>query len=52
MLYLWFQIEIPKNRNNKNPGQMVHIECRAWYEGVQHDKKHKAGLTQFEVMIM
>jgi len=45
------KIEIPKNRNDKNPGQMVHIECRAWYEGVQHDKKHKAGLTQFEVMI-
>jgi len=45
------QVEIPKNMNKKNAGQMIHIECRAWYKGVKHDKKHKAGLTQFEVII-
>lgn len=32
-------------------GQMVHIECRAWYKGVVHSTKDKLGLTQFEVMI-
>jgi len=45
------QIDIPKTANNKNTGQMIHVECRAWYEGVKHDKKEKAGLTQFEVII-
>jgi sodium/potassium-transporting ATPase subunit beta len=45
------QIDVPKNMNNRNQGQMIHIECRAWYKGVKHDKKDKAGLTQFEVII-
>jgi len=30
-------------------GQLVHIECRAWYDGVEHSTKDKAGLVQFEV---
>jgi len=33
-------------------GQLVHIECRAWFEGVQHSTKDKAGLVQFEVHLM
>jgi len=33
-------------------GQMMHIECRAWYEGVHHDTKFKSGLTQFEVHLL
>jgi len=32
-------------------GQLLHIECRAWFHGVDHDKKHKSGLTQFEVFV-
>eukprot|EP00088_Acartia_fossae_P069657 TRINITY_DN9156_c0_g1_i6.p1 TRINITY_DN9156_c0_g1~~TRINITY_DN9156_c0_g1_i6.p1 ORF type:complete len:330 (-),score=128.39 TRINITY_DN9156_c0_g1_i6:402-1391(-) len=32
-------------------GQLVHIECRAYYKGVVHDKKDKMGLIQFEVLI-
>jgi len=36
----------------KNPGQLVHMECRAYYRGVKHDKKDKLGLVQFEVQIL
>jgi len=32
-------------------GQLIHIECRAYYKGVYHSKKDKQGLTQFEVII-
>jgi len=32
-------------------GQLIHIECRAYYKGVFHSKKEKQGLTQFEVLI-
>jgi len=32
-------------------GQMVHIECRAYYAGVKHVTKSKEGLVQFEVQI-
>jgi len=32
-------------------GQLVHIECRAFYSGVRHDAKEKLGLVQFEVQI-
>jgi len=32
-------------------GQLVHIECRAYYSGVRHDSKDKLGLVQFEVQI-
>ena len=33
-------------------GQLVHVECRAYYRGVRHDKKDKLGLVQFELQIM
>ena len=34
-----------------NPGMLMHIECRAYFRGVVHDKKEKLGLVQFEVQI-
>merc|ERR1719228_3294382 len=36
----------------KTQGQLVHVECRAYYRGVRHDKKDKLGLVQFEVQIL
>jgi len=33
-------------------GQLLHIECRAWYTDVHHDTKDKAGLVQFEVQLV
>merc|ERR1712059_105569 len=35
----------------KELGQLVHIECRAYYDGVKHVTKTKEGLVQFEVQI-
>jgi len=32
-------------------GQLVHVECRAYYHGVEHSTKDKMGLVQFEVLI-
>lgn len=34
-----------------NYGQLLHLECRAWFDGVVHDTKHKAGLVQFEILL-
>jgi sodium/potassium-transporting ATPase subunit beta len=41
------QVEVRESHR----GQLIHLECRAWYKGVVHNKKDKLGLTQFEVMI-
>jgi len=32
-------------------GQLVHIECRAFYHGVRHLAKEKRGLVHFEVLL-
>jgi len=32
-------------------GQLVHVECRAYYYGVQHSSKDRIGLVQFELLI-
>jgi len=32
-------------------GQLIHIECRAYFEGVIHNTKDKMGLVQFEVLV-
>ena len=32
-------------------GQLVHIECRAFYHGVRHLVKEKRGLVHFEVLL-
>ena len=41
------QFDIPE----ENVGQLIHVECRAYYQGVKHETKSKAGLVQFEVML-
>lgn len=35
-----------------NCGQLVQVECRAWFDGVIHDTKDKAGLVQFEIQMI
>jgi len=32
-------------------GQLLHVECRAWFDGVEHMTKDKIGLVQFEVYV-
>jgi len=36
----------------REPGQLVHVECRAFYRGVNHHKKDNLDLVQFEVQIV
>jgi hypothetical protein len=44
-------VAIQVNPNN-NDGQLIHVECRAYFKGVVHSTKDKAGLVQFEVHII
>merc|ERR1711973_298230 len=37
--------------SHKFIGQLVHLECRAWYDGVIHSTKHKEGLVQFDMIL-
>ena len=32
-------------------GQLVHVECRVYYQGVVHNTRDKAGMVQFEILI-
>merc|ERR1711909_985 len=44
-------VAIKINTSPKNLGQLIHIECRAFYKGVKQLTKTREGLVQFEVMI-
>jgi len=35
----------------KNIGQLVHVQCKAFYNGVKHVSKDKQGMVQFEVQV-
>ena len=30
-------------------GQLIHVQCKAWFEGVKHATREKAGMVMFEV---
>ena len=32
-------------------GQLIHIECKAWFKGVVHDRKERMGLVHFELLL-
>jgi len=32
-------------------GQLIHVECRSWFDGVVHDTKEMSGLVRFELML-
>lgn len=35
----------------KLKGRLIHIICKAYYDGVVHSKKNKAGLVKFEMLL-
>ena len=37
--------------NQQFLGQLINVECRAYYQGVVHETKSKAGLVQFELLV-
>jgi sodium/potassium-transporting ATPase subunit beta len=32
-------------------GQLLHIECKAWFKGVVHERKERMGLVHFELLV-
>jgi sodium/potassium-transporting ATPase subunit beta len=36
---------------NPNPGQLLHIECRAYAKNIDYDKRDKLGIAHFELMV-
>merc|ERR1712130_738627 len=32
-------------------GQLIHVECRSYYQGVRHETKSKTGLVTFEILV-
>jgi len=33
-------------------GRLMHIQCKAWFKGVKHNKKEKMGMVQFEYQML
>jgi len=49
--YLSPLVAVKITPNKKTIGQLVHVECRAYFHGAKHDAKDKIGLVQFEVLV-
>jgi sodium/potassium-transporting ATPase subunit beta len=32
-------------------GQLLHVECKAWFKGVVHERKERMGLVHFELLV-
>jgi len=45
-------IRLTPNPSGKLRGQLIHVECRAYYKDVKHVAKDKVGLVQFEVQLI
>jgi len=44
-------VQFDTSRMENYIGQLIHVECRAYYKGVVHTTKTKTGMVQFEVLI-
>jgi len=44
-------VAVQMNIDQAHIGQLIHVECRAYYKGVKHETKSKTGLVQFEVLL-
>ena len=38
--------------NNPKLGQLLHVECRAWAKNIDYDKRHRMGISHFELYIL
>jgi len=36
--------------NDANPGQMLHIECRAWAKNINYNRRDRVGIVRFELI--
>jgi len=42
-------IKFNRPERTTTEGQLIHVECRAWFDKVQHSRRDKMGLMKFEV---
>eukprot|EP00091_Calanus_sinicus_P000327 TRINITY_DN1025_c0_g1_i6.p1 TRINITY_DN1025_c0_g1~~TRINITY_DN1025_c0_g1_i6.p1 ORF type:complete len:345 (-),score=115.46 TRINITY_DN1025_c0_g1_i6:77-1111(-) len=43
-------VAVRLNLNEKTTtGQLIHVQCKAWFDGVEHATREKAGMVMFEV---
>merc|ERR1712038_1509089 len=36
--------------NEINPGQLIHVECRAWAKNIKYNRRDRVGIVRFELM--
>jgi len=44
-------VKLHLNEKASPVGQLIHVECRAWYDGVKHITRDKTGMVMFEVIL-
>jgi len=44
-------VQFDTARMERFVGQLIHVECRAYYKGVIHTTKTKTGMVQFEILL-
>jgi len=44
-------VQFDTSKLSRFVGQLIHVECRAYYKGVIHTTKTKTGMVQFEVLL-
>ena len=44
-------VQFDTSKMQRFVGQLIHVECRAYYKGVVHTTKTKTGMVQFEILL-
>ena len=44
-------VQFDTSKMTRFVGQLIHVECRAYYKGVIHNAETKTGMVQFELLI-
>ena len=45
-------VAVKFNPTKAEPGQLIHIECRAWAENIGYNRRDKIGISVFELQVM
>merc|ERR1712223_1890507 len=50
-LFIFYQSPLVAVKiNDINPGQLIHVECRAWAKNIKYNRRDRVGIVRFEVM--
>jgi len=44
-------VAVQLNLDKSSIGQLIHVECKAWYSGLKHNARDKKGMFMFEIML-